>query len=223
MRNATYLFEKPCRDVMKNSESRWTAVAQMSLIYMSNPIRECELPVYKSDEMGYLEQVNIMRVSNFHFSNTVCEQGLTGPMFGITDFDLKYYRIAPDITNLRVAERHVTLIEVKTLSESVVRNIELYDECCQYLRASFLVMRLLLSTFSWSRKAERLASLVQEGVENTHMGRFVPGHGENANGRPDRRIIESVLRTSRSSSAPGCYAVILPRLRKGDRETPCRR
>lgn len=134
MPNATCLFEKPSRDVMKNSESRWTAVAQMSLIYMSNHIMECKLPVYVSDEMGYLDQIGLMDVSGFHFGNTVCEQGLTGPMFGITDFNIKYNRIVPDITNLRAADRHVTLIEVKTLSESVLRNIEVYDEFCQYLR-----------------------------------------------------------------------------------------
>jgi hypothetical protein len=101
---------------------------------MSNHITECKLPIYVSDEMGYLDQIGLMNVSGFHFSNTVCEQGLNGSMFGITDFNTKYNRIVPDITNLQATERHVTLIEVKTLSESVLRNIELYNECCQYLR-----------------------------------------------------------------------------------------
>jgi hypothetical protein len=104
MLNATYLFEKPSRD-LKNSESRWTAIAQISLIYMPKHIVDPKLPVYVSDEDGYLDQIDLLDVTGFNCDNTICEQGLTGPMFGIDDFDIKYHRIDPDISHFRPGKK----------------------------------------------------------------------------------------------------------------------
>jgi hypothetical protein len=134
MLNATYLFEKRSRN-FKNSESRWTAIAQISLIYMSKHIVDSKLPVYISDKDGFLDQTGLFDVNGFSCDNTVCEQSLTGTIFGINDFDMKYHRIAPDISHLRDNQKKVIMIEVKTLSESVLRNLELYDKFCQYLRS----------------------------------------------------------------------------------------
>lgn len=135
MSNATYLFEKPSR-LMKNSESRWAAVAQMSLIYISANMPGIRLPVYESDDDGYLTAKGEFLVSGFTYLNTVCENGLTGENFGIQDFDKRFAYIKPDILHIDKKNKKVVLIEVKTLSESVVRNISLYHHLYQYLHSS---------------------------------------------------------------------------------------
>lgn len=132
MKNATYLFKNPSR-LMKNSESRWTAVAQMSLIYISKNMPETHLPVYTSDNEGYLTKTGDFSISNFTCLNTVCESGLKGEIFGISDFDNRFSNIKPDILHIDKDAKKIILIEVKTLSESVARNAELYHELRNYL------------------------------------------------------------------------------------------
>lgn len=133
MYNATYLFEKPSRK-FKNSESRWTAIAQISLFYLSREKPNQELPIYSSDENGFLSKTGSLLISGFNFSNTVCEQRLKGDVFGIDVFAMKYDSICPDMMKIDHQERQVILFEVKTLSASVSRNVKLYSELADYLR-----------------------------------------------------------------------------------------
>lgn len=132
MKNATYLFEQPSR-LFKNSESRWTAMAQISFLYLSKSDLEEKLPVYSSDQEGYLTKEGLLQISGFKFNNTVCEQRLTGGIFEIDNFENKFNQICPDITKIELGQKKATIIEVKTLSESVVRNLELYTELKHYL------------------------------------------------------------------------------------------
>lgn len=136
MQNATYLFEKPER-YLKNSESRWTAIAQIALMYFSSNEPEKVLPVYKSDVDGYLtKKEKVFQISGFTFLNTVCECGLRGEIFDIQEqnFDNRFLQVKPDILYRDKDNKRVVFIEVKTLSESVSRNIGLYDDLCKYLR-----------------------------------------------------------------------------------------
>lgn len=131
MQNATYLFEQPSR-IFKNSESRWTAMAQMCLLYLSRNNSE-QLPVYKSDTDGYLSKEGSLLISGFEFTNTVCEQKLKGEIFEIDSFENKFNHICPDILRVDKKEKQVTIIEIKTLSESVQRNLNLYSDLKKYL------------------------------------------------------------------------------------------
>lgn len=118
---------------MKNSESRWTAAAQMSLIYISKNMPEINLPVYTSDNEGYLTKTGDFSISNFTCLNTVCESGLSGKNFDISDFDNRFANIKPDILHIDMATKKIIMIEVKTLSESVARNAVLYHGLRDYL------------------------------------------------------------------------------------------
>lgn len=136
MQNATYLFEQPER-YLKNSESRWTAIAQIALMYFSSNEPGKKLPVYESDKDGYLtEKEKSFQISDFTFLNTVCECGLRGEIFDIQEqnFDNRFLQVKPDILYRDKDNKRVVFIEVKTLSESVSRNIGLYDDLCKYLR-----------------------------------------------------------------------------------------
>ena len=135
MKNATYLFERPSRS-MKNSESRWTAVAQLSLIYISAKLAGYKLPVYGSDQDGYLTEKGKLPIANFTYLNTVCENPLKGEVFDVNDFDVRFDGLKIDIMRIVKTDSHVkkvTFIEVKTLSESVIRNIDLYENLREYL------------------------------------------------------------------------------------------
>lgn len=133
MQNATYLFEQPER-YLKNSESRWTAIAQIALMYFSSNEPGKKLPVYESDKDGYLtKKEKVFQISGFTFLNTVCECGLRKEIFGIQNFDNRFLQVKPDILYRDKDKKRVVFIEVKTLSESVSRNISLYDELCEYL------------------------------------------------------------------------------------------
>jgi hypothetical protein len=134
MSDATYLFEKPSQ-IMKNSESRWTAVAQMSLIYISANMPGLKIPIYQSDEEGYLNVQGQLHVSDYTFLNTVCENPLRGEIFEIKDFNKHFDGLKIDIIRIDKKGRKVVLIEVKTLSESVRRNISLYEDLKKYLES----------------------------------------------------------------------------------------
>lgn len=164
MDNATYLFQKPSR-LMKNSESRWTAVAQMSLIYISLNMSGYRIPVYKSDDEGYLTAEGGFVVSGFDCNNTVCENGLSGDIFGINPFDNRFNGIKPDILHVGSQNKKVILIEVKTLSESVVRNISLYSDLNGFLNSN-----------SWSCE---LYYLLSHGHETPKDWPALSEHGSN--------------------------------------------
>ena len=133
MKNATYLFEQPER-YLKNSESRWTAIAQIALMYLSSNEPKKELTVYKSDEKGNLtKEKNPFPISGFTFLNTVCECGLRKEIFGMENFDNRFLQVKPDILYRDKDDKKVVLIEVKTLSESVERNLTLYHDLRDYL------------------------------------------------------------------------------------------
>ena len=166
MKNATYLFEKPTR-FMKNSESRWTAVAQMSLIYISANQPPTKLPVYNSDKQGVLTKSGCFPILGFTSSNTVCECGLRREVFKMDDFEDRFFSIKPDIFFLDLANRRVVLIEVKTLGESVARNIDLYSELQEYLigRGWNCNLYYLLShghekPQDWRRLAEKKSEII---------------------------------------------------------------
>lgn len=132
MRNATYLFEQPTRR-LKNSESRWTAVAQMSLIYISANITGVKLPIYETDNDGYLKKINVLPITGFTFNNVVCECGLRKEILAIKNIKERFLSLKPDILHLNGDTGKVVLIEVKTLGESVARNIDLYHDVAQYI------------------------------------------------------------------------------------------
>ena len=99
MRNATYLFEQPTRR-LKNSESRWTAVAQMSLIYISANITGVKLPIYETDNDGYLKKINVLPITGFTFNNVVCECGLRKEILAIKNIKERFLSLKPDILSL---------------------------------------------------------------------------------------------------------------------------
>lgn len=134
MKNATFLFEEPSRN-FKNSECRWTAIAQICFFYLSSKKLNSALSIYNSDPEGYLTKNGELKISDFNYMNTVCEQRLAGSLFDINDFENQFLHICPDITRLNVMEKKVTFIEVKTLSESVLRNLELYTSFVDYLKS----------------------------------------------------------------------------------------
>jgi len=98
-------------------------------------MRKISVPVYKSDDEGYLTKKGVLSISGFSCHNTVCESGLRGENFSINNFDKRFVYIRPDILHIDENNRKVMLIEVKALSESVARNIELYQDLYEYLRA----------------------------------------------------------------------------------------
>jgi hypothetical protein len=132
MKNATWLFKTPDRK-FKNSEARWIAIAHLSLIYISTINSGIKLPVYKSDEDGYLSKENDLEISGFCHSNTVCEQNLNGEIFEINPFPAKFQLITPDILHIDKKNRNVRVFKIKILQESVLRTISLYNELIHYL------------------------------------------------------------------------------------------
>jgi hypothetical protein len=167
MQNATYLFERPER-YLKNSESRWTAIAQIALMYLSANEPAKELPVYKSCKDGYLnKEKDGFPISGFTFLNTVCECGLRKEIFGIQDFDNQFLHVKPDILYMDKDNKRVVFAEVKTLSESVSRNINLYDNLCTYLRGQgwktdlyYLLSHGHEKKQDWSRLADKGSNII---------------------------------------------------------------
>jgi len=136
MPNATYLFEKPDRASFRNSESRWTAVAQLALFWLSKEAKSgtvARLPVYRADAEGYLTVVGDLPVSGFDHTNTVCEQSLNKGTFEAQDIPNELLGLKPDIINRDLSARRACFIEVKTIGESVSRNIDRYEQLVKWL------------------------------------------------------------------------------------------
>lgn len=142
MRNATYLFQEPQRD-FRNSESRWTTIAQISLFYISRHLTGHAIPVYNADNSGHLAKNGPFEISGFGYSNTVCEAGLKGEVFDIPGYDNRFHALRPDITHFDKSIKRTVFIEVKTLKESVRRNIDLYDDLKEYFTQCGWDCRLL--------------------------------------------------------------------------------
>lgn len=173
MQNATYLFKSESKPYWKNSESRWTAVAQMSLIFMSALNSGISLPIYISDSCGYFKlhpEKPYLYVSGFNCDNTVCECGLRGDIFNINTFVNDFTNIKPDILYVDVVSKHAIFIEVKTVGESVARNIKRYHDLEKHLREEYqweTQLYYLLShghetkkDMDWSLLSEKKAKII---------------------------------------------------------------
>ena len=62
----------------------------------------------------------------------MCEAGLKGEVFDIHGYDNRFHGLKLPITHFDKSSKSTIFIEVKTLRESVRRNIDLYDELKNY-------------------------------------------------------------------------------------------
>lgn len=139
--NATSLFRERQEikgiDKFKHSESRWSTVAHMALLWLSkgngNKLNVYH-SIYNSDKRQWLKKIYELNINNWTLSNSIVE-GKIQDLFpehknSIADME-------PDITLLNKKENHteVILIEVKTVGASVKSNLENYKKLQNYINS----------------------------------------------------------------------------------------
>lgn len=144
LKNATYLFRQPEKSFY-HSESRWSAVAQMALIYLSN-IKDSKLTLYHSsitqDSAHWLvkdsKEVNELSLENWSVDNTIVE-GNIKHIFG--DEPIIESQAYPSIIYKNEKSREIKLIVVRTIGRTVcgrkkegMDNIDRYNQLVDKIR-----------------------------------------------------------------------------------------
>jgi len=144
LKNATYLFRQPGKSFY-HSESRWSAVAQMALIYLSN-IKDNKLTLYHSsitqDPAHWLvkasKEDNELPLENWSVDNTIVE-GNIKHIFG--DEPTIESHVYPSIIYKNEKSREIKLIVVRTIGRTVrgrkkdgMDNIDRYNQLVDKIR-----------------------------------------------------------------------------------------
>ncbi len=135
MENATYLFRERrslYKDELRHSESRWSAIAQMAFIWMSQTdgkflnIFQSQYSTNSENWLKVDEKNSKLIFKNLTSSNTIVE-GIISEYF---DKSLKVPKLKPDIVLINGEDKetiHISLIEVKTVGATRIET-EKYQE-----------------------------------------------------------------------------------------------
>jgi hypothetical protein len=160
MLNATYLFAGRTRDY-RNSESWWTSFFSILLLFQSRTNPSFSLPIY-TYSAERLRKVSDLDCKSLSFSTVRVEACLSATPFGLPAWPNEYLFLKPDLSLVDADRRRVTLVEVKTIGETVARNVDLYKGVCRHL-----------SENGWSAE---LCYLLSHGHEDDNDWRRIDQH-----------------------------------------------
>jgi hypothetical protein len=133
--NATWLFIKPSRH-FHSAEAWWTSLFTIFSFYMSREGKNLSMSTYRVSESNQLVSDSKIDLCSMQYENTVVDAVLRKETFGLTEWPNEFGQISPDITIVGLGDqKSVVFIEVKTVGESVKRNLKLYHELRDYLRS----------------------------------------------------------------------------------------
>lgn len=145
LKNATYLFNQP-RGNFHHSESRWSSIAQIALIYLSG-IKESKLNVYRStinqNATKWLtkteEKPQKLLLEEWSVDNTIVE-GNIKHIFG--DDPLIESKVFPNIIYKNEKSKKIKLIVIRTIGRTVrgrkkenIDNIDRYIQLAEKIKA----------------------------------------------------------------------------------------
>jgi len=132
MKNLTYKFIEPLREY-HSSESRWSTILQIALIWLSEFKNEPHVKIYNSINGELIDTKNIFEIYRWTNENSVVEGKLNGYLFNNNKWANAFLNLSPDVVRFDPKLKEVIFIEVKTVGASVKKNIELYKELNNYM------------------------------------------------------------------------------------------
>ena len=130
--NATHLFEKPFRE-FHNSESWWSAFFSLFLLEEAQSAAPRSLPIWRYSHRDRYWKIGEFACTEAKFANLTVEASLCGLPFTLASWPQEYRSLKIDLVLIR--DRHVTLIETKTIGASIAKNVLLYVGIAEHLRS----------------------------------------------------------------------------------------
>ena len=166
MSNATYLFEKPDRD-LHNSESFWTSLFGLFLLECSMKCKKVTIPTYRfykydNGKWEFKEDEDFNMPFNLSFQDVIVEGIIKSSIF--PDIPDNLTNIKPDLLVLHRDEnelKDVFIFEIKTIGAHIHQK-DLYEGLLDYFQCKGynVVLFFLLSighenNSDWSKLAEK--------------------------------------------------------------------
>lgn len=133
--NATHLFRYP-EAKTHNSESWWSALFSMLVLYLSShpdvprlPLKKC-----KGGRNWYFEQVGSLDCGGLRHQNVLVDQKLTGDLLGMPSWPEALEGLRPDVLFFCPSRKKAVLIENKTFGTELGDQFGRYLKACEELK-----------------------------------------------------------------------------------------
>jgi hypothetical protein len=130
------------KDKLCESESKWTAFAQMALIWISKESirtkKVKKLNIYQSlykdetKQKNWLKKTDEFLINSWTVSHNNIAEGLISDFFKSKD---KVFNMRPDLTLIDEKNKKIILFEIKTVGAKVKPNIDKYKKLITAIRA----------------------------------------------------------------------------------------
>jgi hypothetical protein len=134
----------------------WAAYFAMFLLWESQSPEPRKVPVYSCDPRGHLAAMpDALPICGLTFADVIVDGRLSGEPFGLKEWPNVLRDLQVDVVLLKRDRKTAEFIEVKTIGESVKRNLERYPKVCETLQKS-----------GWNAKLYYLLSHGHEKMED---------------------------------------------------------